>query len=53
MIQLPNGKLREITDFADATIAASSRHKTFERYYFIDQGEFDEARGIVQKIGGH
>lgn len=53
MIQLPNGKLREITDFSDATIAASHKYRTFERYYFTDEKEFKEAKEIAAKIGGH
>src|SRR5260370_31214385 len=36
MIQLPDGKLKEITDFSDRAIAQSSNERQFERYYFLN-----------------
>jgi HD superfamily phosphohydrolase len=50
MIQLQNGKLREITDFGDATIAPSSRQRNFERYYFIDEKEYASAKEMAGAI---
>lgn len=52
MVQLPNHKLREITDFVDATIATSNRTKNFERYYFVKEADFKVASQIAREIAG-
>ena len=40
MIRMPDRKLKEITDFKDATIADSARQRSFERYYFLSEADF-------------
>lgn len=50
MIQLPNRDLREITRFADATIVASSRQRSFDRYFFMDEKEFKVAIELAEEI---
>lgn len=52
MIQLPNRSLREITDFADATIQASIRQRSFERYYFVNHADFKFASETAAEIRG-
>lgn len=52
MIQLPNRSLREITDFADATIQASTRQRNFERYYFVNHADFKSALDMATEIRG-
>jgi len=52
MIQLPNRKLREITDFFDATIVASTRQRNFERYYFVNPNDLKLAMDIANEIRG-
>ena len=37
MIQMADQNLKEITDFKDATVAASDRQRSFERYYFLNE----------------
>lgn len=49
MIMLPNGRLREITDFNDATIQPSNRQRSFERYYFLDHRDFEQAEKLAAK----
>jgi HD superfamily phosphohydrolase len=44
MIQMSNQELKEITDFKDATIAASNRQRSFERYYFLNEADFKRCR---------
>lgn len=50
MIQMPDGDPREITDLKDAAIAGSNRERTFERYYFLDDADFQMAQTIVESI---
>lgn len=52
MIQLPNRSLREITDFADATIQTSIRQRNFERYYFVNYADFKLASDMAVEIRG-
>jgi uncharacterized protein len=52
MIQMPNGRLREITHFNDATIAASDRQRSFERYYFLYEADFRMAESTVDSVRG-
>jgi len=49
MIQLRNGDVREITNFTDATIAASDRGRRFLRYYFLNESDYKEARSAVEE----
>jgi hypothetical protein len=52
MIQLANGDLKEITDFVDATIAASDRERPFDRYYFLNDSDCNRALEAAEAIGG-
>lgn len=52
MIQLANRDLKEITDFSDATIAASDRERPFDRYYFLNDSDCVKAREAVEAIRG-
>lgn len=52
MIQLANRDLKEITDFGDATIAASDRQRPFDRYYFLRDKDYERAREAVDLIRG-
>jgi uncharacterized protein len=47
MIQLRNGDVREITMFSDATIAASDRGRRFLRYYFLNESDYNQAKGAL------
>jgi HD superfamily phosphohydrolase len=50
MIQLPTGKLKEITGFDDSAIAQSNTERSFERYYFLHESDYKVAQDIVGKI---
>ena len=52
MIQLPNTRLKEITDFPDRTIAQTSNERSFERYYFLSESDYKRAGESIQAIGG-
>jgi len=52
MIHLPDRKLKEITDFKDATIAGSDQQRAFERYYFLSEGDFRIAQSVVDSVKG-
>jgi uncharacterized protein len=52
MVQMSNGKIKEITDFRDATIAGSDRQRLFERYYFADRADYPIARNEIDSIRG-
>lgn len=49
MIELPNRELKEITAFSDATIARSSEYRSFDRYFFTDDDEFEFAKTLVDE----
>jgi uncharacterized protein len=53
MIQLPTGKLKEITDFSDRAIAQTSAERPFERYYFLNESAYNTAWSAVEAIGRH
>ena len=50
MIQLADGNLKEITDFKDATVAGSERQRAFERYYFLNEADFNNAKSLFGKF---
>jgi uncharacterized protein len=50
MIQMPDGSLKEITDFKDATIAQSDRQRAFERYYFLSESDFKMAQNTADSL---
>jgi len=52
MIRMPDRRLKEITDFKDATIATSDRKRAFERYYFLDEGDFRIAQSVTDSVRG-
>lgn len=52
MIQMPDRKLKEITDFKDAMIAGSDRQRAFERYYFLSEADFKIAHSVVDSVKG-
>jgi HD superfamily phosphohydrolase len=52
MIQFANRDLKEITDFVDATIAASDRERPFERYYFLNDADCRKAHEAIEAVGG-
>jgi len=52
MIQLPNGRLKEITDFSDRTIAQTSSERPFERYYFLNESDYKRAEAAIEAIRG-
>jgi uncharacterized protein len=49
MIQLRSGDVREITNFTDATVAASDRGRRFLRYYFLNESDYNKARTAVEE----
>jgi HD superfamily phosphohydrolase len=51
MIQLPTGKLKEITGFDDSAIAQSNTERSFERYYFLHESDYKIAQDIIEMIG--
>jgi HD superfamily phosphohydrolase len=52
MIRMSDHKLKEITDFKDATIADSARHRSFERYYFLGEADFRIAQSVADSVRG-
>jgi uncharacterized protein len=52
MIRMPDHKLKEITDFRDATVAGSERQRPFERYYFLNEADFRIALSVVDSVRG-
>jgi len=52
MIQMSDQRIKEITDFKDATIARSDRHRAFERYYFLSQADFIVANSEIDSLRG-
>ena len=52
MIQLSNGDVQEITNFADATVAKSDKERLFERYYFLNAADRKRAMQEAEAIGG-
>jgi hypothetical protein len=52
MIRMPDLKLKEITDFKDATIADSVRQRSFERYYFLSEADFRIAQSAADSVRG-
>jgi HD superfamily phosphohydrolase len=52
MIQLDDGDLREITDFKDAAIVDSTRERSFERYFFLNEADHLKALDAVESIRG-
>lgn len=52
MIRMPDQRLKEITDFKDATIAGSDRKRAFERYYFLSEADFRIAQSVIDSVRG-
>jgi len=52
MIRMSDRKLKEITDFKDATIADSVRQRSFERYYFLSEADFRIAQSVADSARG-
>jgi HD superfamily phosphohydrolase len=52
MIRMPDNKLKEITDFKDATVAGSDRKRAFERYYFLSEADFRIAQSVADSVRG-
>lgn len=52
MILKPDNELTEITDFRDATIVASSRERSFERYYFLNEKDAKKASNETDSLRG-
>lgn len=52
MIRMSDHKLKEITDFKDATVAGSERQRAFERYYFLNEADFRIAQGVADSVRG-
>jgi uncharacterized protein len=52
MIRMSDNKLKEITDFKDATIADSNRQRSFERYYFLNEADFKIAQSVIDSVRG-
>jgi HD superfamily phosphohydrolase len=50
MIQMADTNLKEITDFKDATVAGSDRQRMFERYYFLNEGDYKKAQDAVDSV---
>jgi hypothetical protein len=50
MIRMSNHKLKEITDFKDATVAGSERQRAFGRYYFLDEASFGMAQSVIDSV---
>ena len=54
MIQLRHKDLKEITEFKDTAIAANNLDRTFLRYYFLDESDFNAATDAMKDVGkGH
>jgi HD superfamily phosphohydrolase len=53
MIQLPNNRLKEITDFSERAIVQTSNERPFERYYFLSESDYTRAESAVEDIRGH
>lgn len=51
MLQLPDGRAREITDLRDATIVNSDKKRRFLRYYFLHDSDHRTACDELEKIG--
>lgn len=49
MIQLRDRDVREITNFTDATIAASDRGRRFLRYYFLSESDYKKAHNAMEE----
>jgi HD superfamily phosphohydrolase len=52
MIRMPDQRLKEITDFKDATVAGSDRKRAFERYYFLSEADFRIAQSVIDSVRG-
>jgi HD superfamily phosphohydrolase len=52
MIRMPDQRLKEITDFKDATVAGSDRKRAFERYYFPSEADFRIAQSVADSVRG-
>ncbi|TAI62253.1 hypothetical protein CWO89_30710 [Bradyrhizobium sp. Leo170] len=52
MIRMSDHKLKEITDFKDATVAGSDRQRAFERYYFLDEASSRMAQSVIDSVRG-
>jgi len=52
MIRMPDQRLKEITDFKDATVAGSDRKRAFERYYFLSEADFRIAQSVADSVRG-
>ena len=52
LIQLPNGELREITEISDSILAGRLPLRRLERCYFLDDGEYEEAERLAEKMNG-
>ena len=50
MIQMADGGINEITKFEDATITASDRERSFDRYYFLNENEYQMAQTTVEDL---
>ncbi len=50
MIQMSDRRLKEITHFTDATIAATGGQRSFERYFFLNDSEYKIAEGIIDSV---
>jgi uncharacterized protein len=50
MIQLSDSNLKEITHFHDATITRSDKDRYFERYYFLNEKEFQMAQSAADSV---
>jgi uncharacterized protein len=53
MVQLANGRLKEITGFSNSVIAQSNTERLFERYYFVSESDYKSAKETVEKIEQH
>jgi uncharacterized protein len=51
MIQLANGALKEITSLHDGTIVGSDKRRRFDRYFFLDEDSFAEAKTLAEEVG--
>ncbi len=50
MIMMPDGNLREITAFHDSTLTGSEKVRYFERFYFLDNSDFLEAKRAISAM---
>lgn len=50
MVQLSDGRTREITDLRDATIAGSEKKRFFHRYYFLREEECERCKNELEEI---